>query len=131
VAQQQGRLAAKNMLGEHHAFDRVPFFWTTHFGTRFEYLGYAREWDSVKMLGSFESKRFAVLYGEEGMLKAVLSCGENTATAELLVKCSSRCLCVRPVRCWRSILRRWQPGGAVRFIYSSVRISPYRPEWRR
>ncbi|HAT2611432.1 TPA: FAD-dependent oxidoreductase [Kluyvera intermedia] len=86
VAQQQGRLAAKNMLGEHHAFDRVPFFWTTHFGTRFEYLGYAREWDSVKMLGSFESKRFAVLYGEEGMLKAVLSCGENTATAELLVK---------------------------------------------
>lgn len=86
VAQQQGRLAAKNMLGEHHAFDRVPFFWTTHFGTRFEYLGYAREWDSVKMLGSFEDKRFAVLYGEEGMLKAVLSCGENTATAELLVK---------------------------------------------
>jgi NADPH-dependent 2,4-dienoyl-CoA reductase/sulfur reductase-like enzyme len=43
VAQQQGRLAAKNMLGEHHAFDRVPFFWTTHFGTRFEYLGYARD----------------------------------------------------------------------------------------
>ena len=40
----------------------------------------------VKMLGSFESKRFAVLYGEEGMLKVVLSCGENTATAELLVK---------------------------------------------
>lgn len=86
VAQQQGRLAAKNMLGEHSPFDRVPFFWTTHFGTRFEYLGYAREWDSVKMLGSFDDKRFAMLYGEEGMLKAVLSCGENTATAELLVK---------------------------------------------
>ncbi|AZI88718.1 pyridine nucleotide-disulfide oxidoreductase [Kosakonia sp. CCTCC M2018092] len=86
VAQQQGRIAALNMLGESQPFDRVPFFWTTHFGTRFEYLGYAREWDSMKMLGSFENKRFAVLYGQEGMLKAVLSCGENTATAELVLK---------------------------------------------
>ncbi|WP_312688931.1 FAD-dependent oxidoreductase [Kosakonia sp.] len=86
VAQQQGRIAALNMLGEQRVFDRVPFFWTTHFGTRFEYLGYAREWDSVKMLGSFADKRFAVLYGEAGVLKAVLSCGENTATAGLLLK---------------------------------------------
>lgn len=86
VAQQQGRIAAFNMLGEQRAFDRVPFFWTTHFGTRFEYLGYAREWDSMKMLGSFEDKRFAMLYGEEGVLKAVLSCGEYSETAGLLLK---------------------------------------------
>lgn len=86
IAQQQGHIAALNMLGEHHAFDRVPFFWTTHFGTRFEYLGYAREWDSMKMLGSFDDKRFAVLYGEAGVLKAVLSCGEYSATAGLLLK---------------------------------------------
>ncbi len=50
------------MLGERHTFDRVPFFWTTHFGNRFEYLGYTREWDSMKMLGSFDNKRFAVLW---------------------------------------------------------------------
>jgi NADPH-dependent 2,4-dienoyl-CoA reductase/sulfur reductase-like enzyme/nitrite reductase/ring-hydroxylating ferredoxin subunit len=86
VAQQQGHLAALNMLGEQRVFDRVPFFWTTHFGTRFEYLGYAPDWDSIKMLGSFESKRFAVLYGEAGRLKAVLSCGEYTETAGLLMK---------------------------------------------
>jgi len=86
VAQQQGRLAALNMLGEHHTFDRVPFFWTTHFGTRFEYLGYCREWESMKVLGSFDDKRFAVLYGEGGVLKAVLSCGEYTATAGLVLK---------------------------------------------
>lgn len=86
VAQQQGRLSALNMLGENHTFDRVPFFWTTHFGTRFEYLGYASEWDTTKMIGSFDNKRFAMLYGQEGMLKAVLSCGKNTATAGLLVK---------------------------------------------
>jgi NADPH-dependent 2,4-dienoyl-CoA reductase/sulfur reductase-like enzyme/nitrite reductase/ring-hydroxylating ferredoxin subunit len=86
VAQQQGRVAALNMLGEHRPFDRVPFFWTMQYGNRFEYLGYTREWDSMKMLGSFDDKRFAVLYGEEGMLKAVLSCGENSATAGLLLK---------------------------------------------
>ena len=38
------------------------------------------------MLGSFDSKRFAVLYGEEGVLKAVLSSGEYTETAALLLK---------------------------------------------
>ena len=38
------------------------------------------------MIGSFDNKRFAMLYGQEGMLKAVLSCGKNTATAGLLVK---------------------------------------------
>ncbi len=86
VAQQQGHLAAFNMLGEKRRFDQVPFFWTTHFGTRFEYLGYAPDWDSIKMLGSFDSKRFAVLYGEEGKLKAVLSSGEYTQTAALLMK---------------------------------------------
>lgn len=86
VAQQQGRIAGLNMLGEHHTFDRVPFFWTTHFGTRFEYLGFCREWDSMKMLGSFDDKQFAVLYGEQGMLKAVLSCGKYTATAGLILK---------------------------------------------
>ncbi len=86
VAQQQGHLAALNMLGEERVFNQVPFFWTTHFGTRFEYLGYAPEWDSITMLGSFDSKRFAVLYGEEGVLKAVLSSGEYTETAALLLK---------------------------------------------
>ncbi|MGK9175280.1 FAD-dependent oxidoreductase [Yokenella regensburgei] len=86
VAQQQGHLAALNMMGAQHRFTQVPFFWTTHFGTRFEYLGYAADWDSTKMLGSFDSKRFAVLYGEEGILKAVLSSGEYTQTAALLLK---------------------------------------------
>lgn len=86
VAQQQGRIAAFNILGEHRPFDRVPFFWTTHFGTRFEYLGYSREWDSMKILGSFDDKHFAVLYGEAGILKAVLSCGEYRATAGLVLK---------------------------------------------
>ncbi|MBS1206709.1 MAG: pyridine nucleotide-disulfide oxidoreductase [Proteobacteria bacterium] len=40
----------------------------------------------MKMRGSFGDKRFVMLYGEEGMLKAVLSCGENRTTAGLLLK---------------------------------------------
>ena len=86
VAQQQGRVAALNMLGKQEVFDRAPFFWTTHYGTRYEYLGHAESWDNYKFIGSFAEKKFIALYGEAGLLKAVLSCGYYTGTAALLLR---------------------------------------------
>ncbi len=86
VAQQQGRVAAKNMLGQGEAFDRVPFFWTAQFGTRYEYLGYAKEWDDYRLVGSLKEKTFAALYGQKGKLAAVVSCGMYTFTAELVCR---------------------------------------------
>ncbi|WP_067705145.1 FAD-dependent oxidoreductase [Erwinia sp. ErVv1] len=83
VAQQQGRTAAKNMLQRGETFDRVPFFWTAQFGTRYEYLGHASEWDSYQLVGSLEDK-FIALYGQEGRLVAAASCGMYTFTAELI-----------------------------------------------
>ncbi|WP_414147335.1 FAD-dependent oxidoreductase [Erwinia sp. BNK-24-b] len=84
VAQQQGRVAAKNMLGRGEAFDRVPFFWTAQFGTRYEYLGHAQEWDDFQLIGSLKEKTFVALYGQKGQLAAVTSCGMYTFTAELV-----------------------------------------------
>lgn len=86
VAQQQGRIAARNMLGKNEVFDRVPFFWTTHYGTRYEYLGHTKNWDNFKFIGSFAEKKFIALYGEAGVLKAVFSCGYYTGTAALLLR---------------------------------------------
>lgn len=86
VAQQQGRVAAKNMLGQNEAFDRVPFFWTAHFGTRYEYLGHAEEWDDYQLFGSLADKQFVALYGQKGQLAAVASCGLYTFTAELVLR---------------------------------------------
>ncbi|WP_158783365.1 FAD-dependent oxidoreductase [Pantoea sp. BAV 3049] len=86
VAQQQGRTAAKNMLGKGQEFDRVPFFWTAQFGTRYEYLGHAEEWDDFQLFGSLKEKKFVALYGQKGQLAAVSSCGLYTFTAGLVAK---------------------------------------------
>ncbi|MGB9097495.1 FAD-dependent oxidoreductase [Erwinia sp.] len=86
VAQQQGRVAAKNMLGQNEKFDRVPFFWTAQFGTRYEYLGHAEEWDDYQLFGSLKEKKFVALYGQKGQLAAVASCGLYSFTAELILR---------------------------------------------
>lgn len=86
VAQQQGRVAAQNMLGAAQTFDRVPFFWTAHFGTRYEYLGHASEWDQIELIGSLEDQEFIGFYGQQGKLAAVVSCGMYTLTAELVMR---------------------------------------------
>ncbi|OON39567.1 pyridine nucleotide-disulfide oxidoreductase [Izhakiella australiensis] len=84
VAQQQGRIAALNMLGQQHSFDRVPFFWTTQFGTRYEYLGSSDDWDEFRLFGSLQEKDFIALYGQEGHLQALASCGRYTLTADMV-----------------------------------------------
>lgn len=84
VAQQQGRTAAKNMLGQQQVFDRVPFFWTAQFGTRYEYLGRSNAWDEFKLIGSLQNKDFVALYGHKGRLEALASCGRYTLTAGMV-----------------------------------------------
>lgn len=84
VAHQQGRIAAKNMLDEKTLYDRVPFFWTTHFGTRYDYVGHASEWDEYRLIGSLQEQRFIAFYGQQGKLAAAFSCGMYTLTAELV-----------------------------------------------
>lgn len=84
VAQQQGRIAALNMLGKNIMYDRVPFFWTAHYGTRYEYLGHASEWDECRLLGSLQNQQFIAFYCQQGMIAAVCSAGMNTLTAALV-----------------------------------------------
>ncbi|PIJ49029.1 pyridine nucleotide-disulfide oxidoreductase [Erwinia sp. OLTSP20] len=84
VAQQQGRIAALNMLGHQQVFDRVPFFWTTQFGTRYEYLGHGGDWDEYQLFGCLQDKDFIALYGRQGRLRALASCGRYRLTAEMI-----------------------------------------------
>jgi len=83
VAQQQARIAAHNMLGGDDRYEGVPFFWTYHYGKRFEYLGHASAWDEVVIEGDLDEQRFVALLVRQGMVAAVVGCERERATALL------------------------------------------------
>ena len=85
VAQQQARAAARGMLGMPARQPSVPFFWTYHYGKRFDYLGHAHtgDWDTSITLGSLEQYAFITLYCRTGKLVAALGCERETRIARL------------------------------------------------
>jgi NADPH-dependent 2,4-dienoyl-CoA reductase/sulfur reductase-like enzyme/nitrite reductase/ring-hydroxylating ferredoxin subunit len=83
VAQQQARIAAHNMLGGDDRYEGVPFFWTYHYGDRFEYLGHASEWDEVVVEGDLRGRTFVALLVRQGMVAVVIACQRERVTAVL------------------------------------------------
>jgi apoptosis-inducing factor 3 len=62
VAERQGQVAARNMLGRRERFDAVPFFWSQHYDVTIKYIGHAERWDSVQIDGSLDARDCAVSY---------------------------------------------------------------------
>jgi NADPH-dependent 2,4-dienoyl-CoA reductase/sulfur reductase-like enzyme/nitrite reductase/ring-hydroxylating ferredoxin subunit len=71
VAEQQGQVAAKNILGYHERFDAVPFFWSQHYDVAINYLGHADKWDSVEIEGDLNARDCAVSYKRGGRTLAL------------------------------------------------------------
>jgi NADPH-dependent 2,4-dienoyl-CoA reductase/sulfur reductase-like enzyme len=53
-AQQQGSIAALNMLGKNIAYDYIPYFWTRFFEKTLQYVGVTDKFDEVIIEGNFE-----------------------------------------------------------------------------
>jgi NADPH-dependent 2,4-dienoyl-CoA reductase/sulfur reductase-like enzyme len=85
VAQQQGIVAARNMLGKSETMAmRVPFFWTSQWGITLNYVGHASEWDEIIYRGgSPQDKKFIAFYIREGQLKAAAGCDYDTELAAI------------------------------------------------
>jgi NADPH-dependent 2,4-dienoyl-CoA reductase/sulfur reductase-like enzyme/nitrite reductase/ring-hydroxylating ferredoxin subunit len=83
LAQQQGRIAAQNMLGGDTRYLDVPFFWTFHFGKRIDYLGHAERWDAAIYEGEPERFEFIALLRRGEQVVAAIGCQRQRAMALL------------------------------------------------
>jgi len=83
LAQQQGVIAAANMLGEQRQYADVPFFWTYQHGRTYEVLGHAQDWDRMEFVGEPESGDFIALQCVGEQVEAVIAKGYSDAMAEL------------------------------------------------
>jgi NADPH-dependent 2,4-dienoyl-CoA reductase/sulfur reductase-like enzyme/nitrite reductase/ring-hydroxylating ferredoxin subunit len=91
VAERQGQVAARNMLGYREPFDAVPFFWSQHFDTTINYVGHAEAWDTVEIDGTLE-RDCAVRYkrGDRTLALATISRDLLSLQTELAMETARR-----------------------------------------
>ncbi len=88
VAERQGQVAAKNILGHRERFDAVPFFWSQHYDVAINYVGHAEKWDAVEMDGALNARDCAVTYkrGDRPLAVATISRDLQSLQAELTME---------------------------------------------
>jgi 3-phenylpropionate/trans-cinnamate dioxygenase ferredoxin reductase subunit len=62
VAERQGQVAARNMLGASEAFALAPFFWSRHYDLQINYVGHSAKDDARKVDGDPTSHDCTVAY---------------------------------------------------------------------
>jgi 3-phenylpropionate/trans-cinnamate dioxygenase ferredoxin reductase component len=66
----QGPVAARNMLGQHTAYDKLPYFYSDQYDLGMEYNGYASEWDRVVLRGDRAGREFLAFWLKDGRVLA-------------------------------------------------------------
>jgi NADPH-dependent 2,4-dienoyl-CoA reductase/sulfur reductase-like enzyme len=86
VAQRQGQVAARNILGHGEPFDAVPFFWSQHYDIAIKYVGHAEKWDRVQIDGSLERQDAMVSFFEKDRRVAVATVSRDRASLQAEVE---------------------------------------------
>jgi NADPH-dependent 2,4-dienoyl-CoA reductase/sulfur reductase-like enzyme/nitrite reductase/ring-hydroxylating ferredoxin subunit len=79
VAQRQGQVAARNILGARERFDAVPFFWSQHYDVTIRYVGHAERWDTVVIEGDLAARDATVTYSRGSRVLATATVGRDRA----------------------------------------------------
>ncbi len=77
VAERQGQVAARNMLGQRQRFDAVPFFWSQHYDTTIAYVGHAENWDRLDIDGDPAAHDCIASFWRGGRKCAVATVGRD------------------------------------------------------
>ena len=92
VAQRQGQIAARNMLGHREPCDFVPFFWSQHYDVAISYVGHAVHWDQIDVDGNIAKRDCKLTFRRGDRTLAVVTINRDLeslraeAYAEALVK---------------------------------------------
>src|SRR6266403_2101091 len=84
VAERQGQVAAKNILGQREPFIAVPFFWSQHYDVAINYVGHAETWDAAESEGQLDlnGRDCAVTYKQRGRTLAVATISRDVQSLQ-------------------------------------------------
>ena len=77
VAERQGQVAARNMLGARERFTAIPFFWSQHYDAVISYVGHAESWDRLDLDGDPAAQDCTATFWLRGKKQAVATLGRD------------------------------------------------------
>ncbi|TMG11367.1 MAG: hypothetical protein E6I06_04010 [Chloroflexi bacterium] len=69
---QQGRAAARSLLGGAQPYDYIHSFWSDQYEHTLEYVGFATRWDRLVFRGRLETRKFLGFYLDSGIIRAAV-----------------------------------------------------------
>ena len=69
---QQGRAAARALLGGAQPYDYIHSFWSDQYEHTLEYVGFATRWDRLVFRGRLETRKFLGFYLDNGIIRAAV-----------------------------------------------------------
>jgi len=82
VAERQGQIAARNMLGGNEPCTLAPFFWSQHYDVQLSYVGHAEKWDRIDVEGDLAKRDCTFTYVRGKKTLAVVTIGRDLSSLQ-------------------------------------------------